>query len=185
MRNRYVFFADLAAAGSAVLGAFVLRFDWPFFQYRPELPAFLAAALLIKPAIFYAFGLYRRYWRYATVRDLNAVVFACGAAAVAMSLFVGLALPFGFIQEFSRAVLVIDTLLTLLAVGGIRMSVRVVHEPRVTTRTGRWPFGQHQAAVGKRVLVVGAGNAGTMVVREMQRNPQLEWRPWRSSTTTR
>ena len=91
-----------------------------------------------------------------------------------MSLFVGLTLPFGLIQEFSRAVLVIDSLLTLLAAGGIRMSGRVVHEPRVKTRTGRWPFGQNEAAVGKRVLVVGAGNSGTMVVREMQRNPQLE-----------
>ena len=174
MRNRYVFLTDVVAIGSAAFGAFVLRFDWLFFQYRPEFPVFLVAALLIKPTIFYGFGLYRRYWRYASVRDLNAVVFATGAAAVAMSLFVGLTLPFGLIQEFSRAVLVIDSLLTLLAVGGIRMSIRVVYEPRVKTRTGRWPFGQKEAAVGKRVLVVGAGNAGTMVVREMQRNPQLE-----------
>ena len=174
MRNRYVFLADVVAIGSAAFGAFVLRFDWWFFQYRQEFPVFLAAVLVIKPAVFYGFGLYRRYWRYASVRDLNAVVGACGATAVAASLFVGLALPFGLIQEFSRTVLVIDSLLTLLAAGGVRMSVRLVHEPRVKTRTGRWPFGQKTAAVGKRVLVVGAGNAGTMVVREMQRNPQLE-----------
>ena len=173
MRNRYVFLVDLAAIGSAVLGAFILRFDWRFFEHRPEILVFLAVAFVIKPAIFYGFGLYRRYWRYATVRDLKAVVFAAGAAGVVMSLFVSLALPFGLIQEFSRAVLVIDTLLTLLVVGGIRMSIRVVHEPRVTTHTGRWPFGQGQATVGKRVLVVGAGNAGTMVVRELQRNLQL------------
>ena len=174
MRNRYVFLADVVAIGSAAFGAFVLRFDWLFFQYRQEFPVFLAAALVIKPAVFYGFGLYRRYWRYASVRDLNAVVFACGATAVAMSLFVGFALPLGLIEEFSRAALVIDSFLTLLAVGGIRMSVRVVHEPRVKTRNGRWPFGQKEAAVGRRVLVVGAGNTGTMVVREMQRNPQLE-----------
>ena len=174
MRNRYVLLADVAAIGCATFGAFVLRFDLRFFQSRPEFPAFLAAALLIKPTIFHGFGLYHRYWRYATVRDLNAVVFACGATTVAMSLFVGFGLAFGFIQEFSRAVLVIDSLLMLMAAGGIRMSVRIVHEPRVGTRKGRWLFGQKEAAVGKRVLVVGAGNAGTMVVREMQRNPQLE-----------
>ena len=175
MRNRYVFLADLAAIGTAVLGAFVLRFDWRFFEDRPEFLTFLAVAFLTKPGIFYWFGLYRRYWRYATVRDLKAVVFATGAAAITMSLFVGLALPFGIIQEFSRPVLVLDTLLTLLVVGGIRMSVRMVHEPHGTTRRGRrWPFSRHDAAEGKRVLVVGAGDAGTMVVREMQRNPQLE-----------
>ena len=167
MRNRYVFLADLVAIGTALLGAFVLRFDWRFLQYRPEFPVFLAAAFLIKPAVFYGFGLYRRYWRYATVRDLNAVVFATGAGAVAMSLFIAVAISLGLIQEFSRAVLVIDTLLTLLVVGGFRMSVRVVHEPRLR------PFGQHQAEGAKRVLVVGAGDAGALVVREMQRNPQL------------
>ena len=115
---------------------------------RPEFPAFLVVAFLTKPAIFYGFGLYRRYWRYATVRDLNAVVLATLAAAVVMSLFVGLALPFGLVQELSRAVLVLDTLLTLLVVGGIRMSVRLVHEPRVTTGTGRWSFRRNHAAVG-------------------------------------
>jgi len=177
MRNRYVLLADVVAVGSAALGAFVLRFDWYFPQFHPEFLLFLAAALLIKPPIFYGFGLYRRYWRYATVLDLTSVVFACGAAAVAMSLFVGFALRFGLIEGFSRAVLVIDILLTLLIVGGIRMSVRLVHEPRVRTRTGRWPFRQEQAAEGKRVLIVGAGDAGTMVVREMQRNPQLGMKP--------
>ena len=77
-----------------------------FSSIVPEFSAFLAAAFLVKPAIFHRFGLYRRYWRYATVRDLSAVVFACGATAVAMSLFIGIAVPLGLIQEFSRAVLV-------------------------------------------------------------------------------
>ena len=174
MRNRYVFLGDLVAVAAAAFGAFVVRFDLLFFQHRQEFPVFLAAALVIKPAIFYGFGMYRRYWRYASVRDLTAVVFAGVAAAVGMLLFVGLALVFGLIEAFPRAVLVIDSLLMLLAAVAIRMSIRVIHEPRA--RNGRWPFGQKQDAVGvgKRVLIVGAGDAGTMVVREMQRNLQLE-----------
>ena len=174
MRNRYMFLADVAAIGCAAFGAFVLYFDWRFFQSRPEFAAFLPASLLIKPTLFYGFGLYQRYWRYATVHDLVVLVFACGAAAVAMSLFVGLALAFGLIQEFSRAVLVIDSLLTLLLAGGIRMSVRAVHEPRYRTRSGNWPFGDKDTSAGKRVLTVGAGDAGAMVVREMRRNRQLD-----------
>ncbi len=173
MRNRYVLLADVVALAIAAFGAFVLRFDWWFFQYRAEFPAFLAAAIVIKPAIFYQLGLYGRYWRYAGVRDLNAVVFACGTSAVAMLLFIGLALPYGLIQEFSRAILVIDGVLTVLAVGGIRMSIRIVHESTVKTRNSMWSFGQRDTTVGKRVVVVGAGDAGTMVVREIQRNPQL------------
>ena len=174
MRNRYVLLADLAAIGSAAFGAFVLYFGWEFFQSRQEFPIFLAAAFLTKPITFHWFGLYRRYWRYATVNDLLAVVFACGASAIAMSLFVGLALPFGLIQNFSRAVLILDSLLVLLAVGGVRMSVRVVYEPGLMLHEGGWFFGEENAPTSKRVLVVGAGDAGTMVVREMQRNPQLK-----------
>ena len=174
MRNRYVFLADVVAVGSAAFGAFILYFGWLFFETHSEISLFLPVGLFIKLSIFYWFGLYRRYWRYATVNDLVVVVFACGAAAVAMSLFVGLALASGFLSQFSRAVLLIDSLLTLLAVGGVRMGIRVVYEPRVGASNGRWFFGHEEAKKGRHVLVVGAGNAGTMFVREMQRNPQLE-----------
>ncbi|MGE0866410.1 MAG: polysaccharide biosynthesis protein [Vicinamibacterales bacterium] len=68
--------------------------------------------------------------------------------------------------EISRAVLLIDTLLTLLAAGGVRLSVRAIAESRDRQR-------ERERGVQKRVLVVGAGNAGAMVVREMHRNPQL------------
>ena len=176
MRNRYVFLFDIAAVASVAFGAFVLRFDWLFLESRPEFPFFLAVALVLKPAVFYGFELYRRYWRYASVSDLTAVVLACGTSAVAMALVIGFALPFGLIEQFSRAVLVIDSLLTLLAVGGIRMSVRVVHESRLKARNGRRPF-EKDGVWGKRVLIIGAGDAGTMVVRELQRNPQLAMEP--------
>ena len=89
MRNRFVFVSDVAAVAIAAFGAFVLRFDWWAVQYRSEFPVFIATALIVKPAIFFWFGLYRRYWRYATVQDLNSVVFACGFGGVLMSLFVG------------------------------------------------------------------------------------------------
>ncbi len=64
--------------------------------------------------------------------------------------------------------LLIDWLLTLALVGGVRMSVRVVGESRRKARKG----GSHHVP-GRRVLIVGAGDAGAIVVREMQNNPQL------------
>ena len=69
MRIRYLLLADLLVIALATLGAFVLRFDWWFFRDRPEMLPYLVAALLIKPAIFYAFGLYRRFWQYAGALD--------------------------------------------------------------------------------------------------------------------
>jgi len=176
MRNRFVLVADLFAIAVAAIGAFVLRFDWYFLSHRPEFSSFIGSALLIKPAVFYVFGLYRRYWRYISIQDVNTLVLANAAALVAMALFVTVAVPVHLFNviEFSRAVVVLDGILTFLLVAGIRLSVRVIGESRSRDRR----LGdERRTSRPKRILVVGAGDAGAMVVREMQRNPQLEMEP--------
>src|SRR5688500_17653219 len=177
MRNRYVLFADVVAFGLAAAGAFVLRFDLFFFSHRPEFLNFLVASLCLKPVVFYGFGLYRRYWRYTSINDLRALTLASLAASALMAIVEAAALSARLVPEFSRAVLVIDFMLTFMAAAGIRMSIRLLGESRSRFRgSARMisPAGIHQ---GKRVLVVGAGDAGSMVVREMQRNPQLGMQP--------
>jgi FlaA1/EpsC-like NDP-sugar epimerase len=171
MRSRYLLLADLAGIAVAALTAFVLRFDLRFFQDRAEVPAFLLAALLLKPAVFWLAGLYHRYWRYATLQDLRAVGVAAVGATVVMGVFVGLALAAELVPAFSRGVLAVDGILTFVVIGGIRVSIRVFAEARTARAAGAGP------AARRRVLVVGAGDAGTLVVREMQRNPQLGMDP--------
>src|SRR5690606_27621048 len=135
-------------------------------RHRPEFLAFVALAVVLKPAVFILLGMYSRLWRYASVRDLIAVLVAVSAASVAVTAGVVLATVTGFIHEFSRAVLINDWLLTLCCIGAVRMAVRVAHDS-----TLRPPLGA-AAQPARRVLVVGAGDAGTMVTREMRRNPQ-------------
>ena len=172
MRKRYVLLADLLLIFVCAFGAFVLRLDWFFVTYQAAFRFFLVAALLIKPVVFSAFGLYRRYWRYASVRDLLAVVLATAAAAVALSVLVLGGLWFSLIPAMPRSVLFIDWVLTLCCIGGVRLSVRVLNE--ALGRDGR----RREATAGpRRILVVGAGEAGAMVVREMARNLQLGMRP--------
>ena len=171
MRNRYILLGDLPLIAIAAFGAFALRFDWMFNNYRPEFVPFLIVALLVKPVTFYIFGMYTRYWRYATATDLLAVSLAVCASSVLMAAYVGVGRTFGLVGDFSRPILLIDWLLTLGLVGGLRMSVRVIGEANAKSRrTGA-------GVTGKRVLVIGAGEAGALVVREMQRNPQLEMTP--------
>jgi len=174
MRNRYVLLADICLVPIVAFAAFALRFDWRFYGDRDEFLLYVLAAVVIKPTVFYWFGMYRRYWRYASVPDLMAVLLASSASLVAMGVVVGAWLIYDPLLEFSRAVLLIDGLLTFLAVGGVRMSVRVVAEsqPRKPHRPRDKP-----ATPAKHVLVVGAGLAGTMVVREMERNPHLGMKP--------
>jgi FlaA1/EpsC-like NDP-sugar epimerase len=171
MRNRYVLLADLPLVAIAAFGAFALRFDWLFLHYRPEFVPFLLVSLAVKPLIFFSFGMYTRYWRYATANDLISVWLAVFAASVVMTASVGLGRALDLTGDFSRPVLLIDWLLTLCLVGGLRMSIRVVGEAHEKSRRSK------SVATAKRVLVVGAGEAGTMVVRELQRNPQLEMTP--------
>jgi FlaA1/EpsC-like NDP-sugar epimerase len=167
MRNRFILLLDFVLIAVAAFGAFALRFDWLFVEYRPEFLSFLIAGLLLKPLLLFYFGMYSRYWRYATAKDLLAVTLAVSAASVVMAVYVGLGRAFDIVETFSRPVLLIDWLLSLVLIGGLRMSVRVVGEAHQKAQKSA------SGIASKRVLVAGAGEAGTMVVRELERNPQV------------
>jgi FlaA1/EpsC-like NDP-sugar epimerase len=69
-----------------------------------------------------------------------------------------------------RSTLIIDWLLSLLCIGGFRFSLRLVAESRTANE-------KSTARRAHNVLVIGAGDAGALVVREMQKNPQLGMKP--------
>ena len=172
LRNRHFFMLDILALLFIPALALTLRLDrldwWPHFGQA--LIFFTVVALVVKVSLFHHQDLYRRYWRYASVNDLTQVLIAVGLSTTILSVLVfgaqsrlqayGLTLP--------RTVPVLDGLLTCLIIGGSRLSVRGLYH---------W-YRQDQGAIGgRRVLVVGAGEAGTMVVREMRANPQLDMEP--------
>ncbi len=170
MKNRYVLLADLPLIAIAAFGAFAGRFDWLFYGDRPEFPLYVIVALCVKPGIFLLMGMYRRHWQYASVPEMVVVVVAVTASSLAMAVLVALAslleiLPFGF----SRAVWFNDWILTLATTGGMRMAIRFVHESTIP--------GRSSVTAQRRTLIVGAGAAGTMVAREIRRNPQLGMTP--------
>jgi FlaA1/EpsC-like NDP-sugar epimerase len=165
MRNRYVLLADLVACAVAVCGAFALRFDLYFLVTRPEFVPYVLASPVIKVGVFFAFGMYRRFWRYASIFDLIALVFANIAASGATTIFVAAAIYRFYIYEFSRSVLILDWLMCLALTAGVRLAIRVAAESHRRSPAAR--------AALKRVLIIGAGDAGILVAREMQRNSQL------------
>jgi FlaA1/EpsC-like NDP-sugar epimerase len=129
----------------------------------------LVVALLVKPVVYYQFGLYRRLWEYASIRELKLIAIAVTTASILVTVIV---LIFSLLNphwEYSRGVLVIDYVLSLLAVGGLRFSFRVISESQSSS--------MQSPSRPKRVLIVGAGDAGALVVREMQRNPQANLNP--------
>ena len=70
---------------------------------------------------------------------------------------------------FPRSVLVIDFFLTVALVGGMRFTLRLLAENRVNQAIQNGVVPRQM----QKVLIVGAGDAGALVVRELQKNPQL------------
>jgi len=170
VRNRYLLAADVVVVAIAAWAAYAFRFGWLFREEREEFVPFLVCAVVIKIAAFLIFGLYSRYWRYAGFWDLVAVVLANSAASVVLTaVMVGSRLA-GWIPELARSVMPLDWLLALGMTAGLRASLRAVAE-RTSKRAG--PVTGRQ----RRVLIVGGGDAGALVAKEMEKNPQLGLQP--------
>ena len=174
IRNRTLLIGDLILTVTSVLASFALRLDLgPVFNaYLPSAWVMIIVALLVKPFIYYQLGLYRRYWVYASIREMGLIAVATAIASVMVALLVMMITSLDLVQTgFPRSVLGIDWLLSLFSVGGLRLSVRVLAE------TGQLSQKADGLAGTRRVVIVGAGSAGALVAREMQRNPQLHRMP--------
>lgn len=169
--NRLLFVGDLILIVACVIGSFALRLELGalFIFYLPQALTMVIVALLVKPIVYFSFGLYARVWAYASTRELRIITAAVTIASAVVALIIFLLTFLQYYEGFPRSVLAIDWLLSLLAVGGLRFALRLMAESR--------PGGMGIQRGLKRVLIVGAGDAGALVVREMQKNPQLNLSP--------
>jgi FlaA1/EpsC-like NDP-sugar epimerase len=166
-----LFIGDVILIIASVFGSFALRLELgPLFVfYLPQAITMIVVALLVKPLVYYSFGLYSRVWAYASIRELKIITAAVSIASAIVALIIALLTFIQYYQGFPRSVLAIDWLLSLLAVGGLRFAMRLLAEGR--------SGGEGTSGRPRRILIVGAGDAGALVVREMQKNPQLNLTP--------
>jgi FlaA1/EpsC-like NDP-sugar epimerase len=158
---------DAALVGLAYFGAFLLRFDQGIPpRYEELLRETIAFVVVGKVAIFAVFGLYQKWWRYVGLRDLESILKAAVAASLVLlgALFIWSPTD----NDLPRSVAVMDLLLTIALIGGMRLAVRSVVE--------RPPRGA-VLPKGEEVLIVGAGEAGQLIAREMERSPELGQTP--------
>jgi FlaA1/EpsC-like NDP-sugar epimerase len=165
-RNRVLqIAADAALIALAYFLAFQLRFlddpnGWPD-RYETLFVQSVGFVVVGKLVVFYAFGLYQKWWRYVSGRDFMLILRAVAVSSALLVVVFAVAKPFE--HALPRSVEVVDFLLTALLIAGARLAVRLVLER--PSRGARMP--KHE------VLVVGAGSGGQMVVRELQLNPNL------------
>ena len=118
---------DACLVALAYYLAFVLRFDSGIPErYQELLAVTIGFVVVLKVALFAAFGLYSKLWRFVDQADFESIV-----KAVVVSSFVLIAglflLPFG-VADPPRGVMALDFLITLALVGGARFLVRAVVE---------------------------------------------------------
>jgi FlaA1/EpsC-like NDP-sugar epimerase len=160
--------ADLAIVVAAWFFAFRLRFDTDLPVYYEYYVSWQILALVaaIKLGIFALFGFYNRWWRYVSTRDM----WGAARGVVAASLVTFLVFSFFDVHaaEVPRTVWVIDGLLTLALVAGSRMLARTIIER---------PQSRSIVARGREVIVVGAGDAAQLMLKEILRTPDLGYTP--------
>lgn len=141
-----------------------------YFILKPDLSVFttqvvIASAITIAIAHhFFAwrYGLYRKVWSYASIRELKAIF-----KAVTLSIVVVACIQLLLVQHISIRALFLTWMLHLLLIGGSRLSWRVVRDNMLKTNPENM----------KRTLIIGAGQAGTVVVRQMANNPDSGMKP--------
>ncbi len=173
--------AQLAIDGALVAGAWWLSF-WLRFDQKVGIPdrftdlrdAMLPWVALTAIVVFTLFRLEQKQWRYATQRDyavvLQAVVLTVLIAAASVALFHPVEAKAGFGSvTVPTGVIALFFLMTLTFVGGARFLARIVYERPVA--------GFRARKDARAVLIIGAGDGGRLVLREIHKNPMLALRP--------
>ena len=169
-RYRLGFFALLCTLVSAfsLHLAFLARFEFSSLgpAGQPWLGWFLGSlpvVVFIRTGLFVAFGLHRVTWRFAGSRDAVRLWFA-----VALGSFI-LAPSLALLWDgaFPRSIFLLEGLIVYLVMGGARFSFRIFQELALGLSKTR----------GTRVVVVGGGAAGNLVIRAMQTRGLVDYRP--------
>ncbi|OYD17603.1 hypothetical protein CH333_00300 [candidate division WOR-3 bacterium JGI_Cruoil_03_44_89] len=157
---------DLVLINLALLGAFLLRFN---FRIPEEyLLQYLYAAIfitIVRMLALHTFGVYKSMLRYMSVADFINLIKAITTGTIIVTAFMFFLYTYKK-PTYPRSIIILEWLLDIILLGGIRFSFRVMDE-----------ILKEECAFPKRTLIIGAGDAGEMVVREMRTHPEYGYIP--------
>jgi FlaA1/EpsC-like NDP-sugar epimerase len=172
LRNRYLLVLDAACLLAAPFLLFALRFegfDWPD-GYRETALDFAFAGLAVQLVLYVAYGLYGRFWRFASAAELK-LIFTAGVTAAVINVILG---------RFVLPAVGTPSLRVPLSVlfSYAMLSVAIIAIPRLFIRMSELTSRRRpRSEDDRRVLIVGAGAAGHMVARELVTHPTLALSP--------
>jgi FlaA1/EpsC-like NDP-sugar epimerase len=160
--------ADALLIAAAWRITFFLNFNQTPVYYSHYLSwKVFVVIVVIKLAIFVLFGFYNRWWRYVSTRDMWGAARGVVTASLLAYLVLYAFTPSNVASSLPKRIEALDLLLLLAFVAGSRLLARSLIER---------PQGGIVAR-GKEVLIIGAGDAASLLIREIQRNRQLAYTP--------
>ncbi len=152
---------DLCMVSLAWVAAYLVRYNFSLLSIDWRLVVhMLPAVILAQGLVFWGAGLHRGLWRFASIPDVWNIIRAAvlGALAVALALFL-----FNRLEGVPRIALVVYPALLILFLSAPRLAYRMWRDRGLAA---------HAVAVGKRVLILGAGRAGEMLARDIRRDSE-------------
>ena len=180
-RNFFILFGiDIFLLVSSWFTSYFIRFDFDIPEkFTDEMIAILPAAIFIKIACFYFFNVYRGMWRFTGVNDLLDIIKAVTLSTLLIIVWVVLVYRY---KNVPRSVVFIDWCFNILLISGVRLGIRIFFQKYVPTNPiqSLMPINgtvkKARQSPDKRLLIIGAGNCGEKILREIQDNPQLQYR---------
>ena len=156
---------DSVLVNLAAFGSFYLRFEGNIPQeYFLTYYHTAWAGTLIYLFVFSVFGLYNRLWQYASINELISIFFAVTVGTSSVVLVIYFLAP----MRYPNTVAVLLWLITTFLIGGSRFIGRILQDT---------VFSVHIPGIPKRVLILGAGDAGALAVRELKNSNYKEGYP--------
>jgi UDP-GlcNAc:undecaprenyl-phosphate GlcNAc-1-phosphate transferase len=156
-------FMDFGLICACLIGAFLLQYEGDLSEHARALAIAVPYVIACQMAAFYWVGLYRGLWRYVTISDLGAALRGVFWGTLSAGLFIAFIAPYKTAAE----TLIIYAVLLVVAVCGMRLGLKAL----------RYYFALKWRDGLRRVLIVGAGDAGELAVREMFNNQSLQLQP--------
>ncbi len=168
LRTRHFLMIDAICFAIAPLLALQIRLDgiWDLTLYLQGLAVITVLFLTIKLTVLYVGGFYNRYWQYAGLEEMAQIAMLMG-----ISLFVEIILFQQLYQlnnspiaNLPQSLPLLDAMIGFLLVAAIRFSIPAL---------ARWNQKPWKVQKRDRILIVGAGSAGTSLMQTMQRSPEV------------
>lgn len=148
---------DIILLNMALLFSFIMRFDGNWLRYFNY--SYCIVITIIGMVILYFSNLYNKIWQYASIGELISILKITVLINLTLILYVFLSQ-----SSFPRSILIINFLVDIFLLGALRFSLRILND-----------YLSKNKIIGARmrVLVIGAGDAGEIIIREMNKHPEL------------